>query len=241
MPSKDDTQSRECEGIHCDIDTNSKHTHCRYCRHSYGVNNELRLLFKREINYIIERDGPSTTDSLDLDMEKRQKYIMKYGWFNPSLYTCILIDRAVNSSGGLALEIGAGMGFLAYIMRNGKGVKEWIVTDGMCGETFHKTGKPWVDVQHKLASDAVKEYNTANCLVIAWPECGENYATEALKIFTERSDYRSCVILWGERRGGCTGNDALYELLETKYRLDCRVDTDSWKHIYDCVSIYKIK
>lgn len=172
-----------------------------------------------------------------LSFTGRGQYVCEFAWGIVDNDVVSFIAKHIQ---GIALEIGAGKGWLAYNMRARMGNDAWIATDGMCSHNINVNTKKWTSVIHMDAADSVENFPEANCLVIMWPAYQASYAAEALQKFLERINKDSRIIFWGEDKGGCTANDDFFELLDGNFVLDEEniYDPKQWHGIYDCIRVY---
>lgn len=170
--------------------------------------------YKKSINIY---DKYNNNNNPMLSFALRGQYVEKFAWGVVDNGVVSFIAKHVQ---GIALEIGAGKGWLACNMRALMGNDVWIATDGMCSHNINENTKKWTSVIHMNAADSVEKFPEANCLVIMWPACEASYAYNALQKFLERINEDSRIIFWGENKGGCTANDDFFDLLDGNFVLD---------------------
>jgi hypothetical protein len=152
----------------------------------------------------------------------RDLYIEHYGFAVPGT---AFIDTV--KPYGPILEVAAGKGVLGRLL-TAAGV-DCISTDS----------DPWdnaQNVQQMTGQEALAAYPDRNVLC-AWPGYGSSWLTELLSTFRPGQH----LLLIGEGYGGCTGDDALFETLETWERVDNISPRAiwSWYGIHDHLSIWK--
>jgi hypothetical protein len=124
-----------------------------------------------------------------------------------------IMRRIVNLSHGKILSIGSGQAafeacMLPHVQK--KRFRTIICTD-ICPDV-----KPIMSVINMDSVSAVKRYGdiTETC-IICWPDLDESHTLEALQA---RNVPFPCIIYVGETRGGCCGNDALFDYFDTFYK-----------------------
>ena len=131
------------------------------------------------------------------------------------------------------LEVGAGTGYWAYEMR--KKTIDVIATD-ISPEPLsnqYKFSKTWTPVEALSAIDAVRKYPDRT-LFVSWPTLGESWITEALKEY--KGEY---FVFAGEGDGGCTADDAFFDLLEKEWVVKEYISLLCWPGIHDSMSIFQ--
>ena len=136
---------------------------------------------------------------------------------------------------GKILEVGAGTGYWARCIAQMGGN---IVATDNCSWDFH-TGTRHYPVEQISAVDAVKKYNDC-AMLMSWPPYGKPMGADALKAFLAHSTGQY-VFYIGEGMYGCTGDDEMHEIFETRFRLCQAVDIPNWGRISDALYIYKRK
>ena len=123
-----------------------------------------------------------------------------------------IMRRIVNFSQGKILSIGSGKAafeacLLPHVQK--KRFRTIICTD------IRPDVNPFMSVINMDSVSAVKRYGdiTETCL-ICWPDLDESHTLEALQA---RNVPFPCIIYVGEPRGGCCGDDALFDYFETLY------------------------
>jgi len=130
------------------------------------------------------------------------------------------------------VEVGAGTAYWAALLRN-RGA-DIIATDPAPSSNpygFH-TGR-FVETIQLTAADAIRRY-TDRTVFCSWPSEGEHWAAEAF------ADIRPGMhlALIGTGRGGVTGNEALFDLLDQDFSLIRSVEIPQFPGITDDLSIY---
>ncbi len=186
----------------------------------------------------IESEGPSVRDSYS-KYDRRRKFTSDYAWAVPS-------PAAIDAIAGFAhgrpvLEVGAGRGLWAALLKE-QGA-EVIATDGYCShgmETIlphQRSLETYMDVEALSHVEAVARYGDRDTvLMTVWPPLEDPMAAGALEAFERKGGERLVVV--GEGRGGCTGDDAFWGRLEKGWDEVDYVDIPKWFGIYDGLTLY---
>lgn len=159
----------------------------------------------------------------------RGEFSVKISWSVPSLSAVKKIANYIGTD--KCLEIAAGHGLWTLLLKT-EGVS-MIATDKFEGYGTDKriTFTDVVDLDHR---DAIKKYSKYNALFMSWPPFNNPLAYESLKKF--KGDK---FIYIGEPKGGCTGDDAFFDLLYKSFKLVECIDIPSWPAIFDTLNLYK--
>lgn len=164
---------------------------------------------------LIENGVPKRAIGLSMTaMMLRDIYIAEFGFSVP---TPALID--LMKKFGPILEVGAGQGYLSQVLRHA-GI-DAIATDANPGHmkavraraTSEENLPPrerHLPVEILNAEDAIKTY-PGRTILCSWPDYQSNWITKAAAGMAKNQ--RLAVI--GEGYGGCTGEDGLFDLVET--------------------------
>lgn len=169
-----------------------------------------------------ESDWLSRSAKLELRMGMfayRTEFVKLFSWAIPNQ---VAIDKLVELSP--LIEIGAGTGYWAWMVRNSGGkVKAY---DAMMG------AKPfWHNVSFGNERSARTKRGS---LFLCWPDYATPVAFNALRMY--RGD---TVCYVGEGHGGCTGDDAFHERLETDWELTDQITIPQYDGIHDRLEIWK--
>ncbi len=182
-------------------------------------------------NPYLERYTEDVQDTLEF-FRRRDECIHRYGFAVPN-------EEALEALVGLSplVEIGAGGGYWAKMIEDRGGtVYPYDAKKGLLGG--HPEGpimpEEWVPVSYGDAS-SVEKHPGANLLLI-WPPYEDPMAYDALRQFT--GNYVAYV---GEGWGGCTADDAFFELLKAEFEEPVYIDIPQWYGIRDYLSIYQRK
>lgn len=150
----------------------------------------------------------------------RRKVIWSYAWGIPNSAAI----QALRDLGPL-LEVGAGSGYWAWMVRQAGG--DVVAID-------HNSYAPphWCEVLFGDVS-RIKEFPDRT-LFLCWPPNHSSMASECLEV------YRGQYLAWvGEQRGGVTGNDVFYGRLESDFQLCKRIRIPQWPGCQDALFIFK--
>ena len=164
------------------------------------------------------------------NFEARDKYIGTIAWAIPS-------DEAIKSiqefvGGDTILEIGAGLGYWAMLLRQ-KGVNI-IPTDNKEMSWKHSAVPTYIPIIKKRHLKALSCYHEASVLFLCWPPYDRPMAYESLNAFEGNK-----VIYIGEPKCGCNATDAFFDLLEEQWQLSECVHIPQWDYLHDSMFLYE--
>lgn len=141
------------------------------------------------------------------------------------------------------LDAGAGTGYYAEMLRR-CGADILAVENQSTEFGFFYGDETVTEVLHPyngtdvLDADAVAEIpkHPERNLFLCWPDCFSSFASECLTAFQG-----AYVVYIGEGDGGCTGDDAFHEMLESEFSEIKTVDIPQWYGLHDYLSIYRRK
>jgi hypothetical protein len=163
-------------------------------------------------------------------MSLRFEYVRKYAWAIPS-------DEAVEAIVRYSplVEGGAGTGYWASLINKAGG-------DIICYD-HAPPGEVHNIYEHK------KTYHPVGCgssekmvlhkdrtLLLCWPPYDTPMGYEHIKEHNGRT-----LILIGESRGGCTGDDDMFNIIHERYDLIETIHIPQWYGIHDCMEIFTHK
>ena len=204
---------------------------------SEGEDNDFERWYLANAAPILKEYLPPDLDHGVMGFLSRRVFTSKVCWGIADNKAALFIAKYVRQSGGIALEIGGGLGWLAWLMQHCRGVT-WIVTDAKCSHNISDGSRTWTPVVKMLAVPSVTHYVEANCLVIMWPGYTSPYASAAIKQFLARADKNSILIYWGEPRGGCTGDDELFKVLSERFKMVDEMRPQQWWGVHDYIGVY---
>lgn len=119
--------------------------------------------------------------------------------------------------GNYILEVGAGAGYWASLIKN----KKVVCTDNF---SWTRPSKFWRDVEELNAFDAADKYSDADILMMIWPPLGATWPKEIVKRF-------KTIVYVGEGGGGCTADIELEDP-------QLIVEIPQWFGLHDKLFIY---
>lgn len=150
---------------------------------------------------------------------------------------------------GPVVEVGAGLGYWARLLADAgcdvvatdvcgaDPLESWDqVTAGDLGFDpcfFHPDAALYYPVQRMDAEAAARTYSD-RALLLVWPPYETPMASDALRAFEGAT-----VVVVGEGRGGATGDDRFFDLLEEEFELVDVVGIPQWAGMNDDVHIYR--
>lgn len=146
------------------------------------------------------------------------------------------------------LEVGSGYGMAAASMRH-REFREGVGAGGnFILRATSPAGNGWnciEDVENLNAQQAIEKY-PADCLVMIWPERGEEWPTRAVQQFREAPSRRpgggKYLIYCGEGAAGCTGAPSLFVELKQHWERWLHFnEIESWGGIFDYVALFRLK
>ena len=135
--------------------------------------------------------------------EERNLHVNVFGWCRFRKEDIAFILRAAGT--GPFVEMGAGSGWLAFLLRHaGAEVKAYDL-QALDGATFVPGWRAWpwsASVQTGSAEQLEAKTSAASTLVLCWPDLGSLFANTCLEAFDLHGGRR--VVYIGEGRGGET-------------------------------------
>lgn len=158
--------------------------------------------------------------------DTRREFVSRYSWAIPNHATLETIKREASAG---VVEIGAGTGYWAHLLR----LREVdVVAYDLKPHVNHWCKGNWSPVLAGEPVDASKHPERA--LLLCWAPYDDSMAADAL------TAYSGDTLLWvGEGRGGCTGDDKFWELIDRGWREMYEVEIPQWEGIHDSLTVYK--
>lgn len=166
----------------------------------------------------------------------REFFVDNYAWAIPTEKCIESIAEFIG--GDTCLEVGCGLGIWAYFLKNQYGVNI-IATDDKSThyDSDVRKNNVYFDYHDMKSLDAVKKFREANALLLVWPPYDNSMGYDAIKEFRGNK-----FIYVGEERGGCTGTDDFFDLLENEWiRIEPKHNNMSWPAITDSLVFYERK
>ena len=190
---------------------------------------------------IVPNEMASSSDLIrhfEKELSLRDDHIRRFGFAILDGATVQAIAGALGKRG--VLEIGAGTGYWSHELRRA-GV-DAIATDSMEWDSGskHSDAVEWSISRaeygpvHQLEGlAALAEYGHKRALLLVWPSYAEDWAAQVLEAYKGPQ-----VVLVHEGRGGCVGNDRMYDILEANWSEVRQISIPQFFGIHDYVSIF---
>jgi len=153
----------------------------------------------------------------------RQSLVKKYAWAIPNeeaLQTLVKYAPIV--------EIGAGTGYWARCLRE-RGVDIKAYDKKPYSNTY--ADNQWTAVSVGRARKA-KQFSD-HTLFLCWPPYASSLAYDCLRLYRGKT-----LVFVGESNGGCTGDDAFFDLLDKNYTCKEVVHLPNWFGLHDYLCVY---
>ena len=171
-------------------------------------------------SWLTKRGWPRDHD----DSAPRMKFIRTFGF-------AIITQAAIRLMGryGPLLEVGAGTGYWAMeLSQAGVNIVATDPTPGM----FYESSPLWSRIDAVGGTEALEKYPGRN-LLLCWPD-RDRWPGDVLAECSSKY-----VIHVGEGRDGCTGDDRMFDLLESRYLLEQELEIPRFREIHDRVEIWR--
>lgn len=144
---------------------------------------------------------------------ERQHLVEEYSWAVPTEEAIIYLAEFDH-----LLEIGAGNGYWAHLIEEAGGN-----VTAIDAEPPDETYTNVVEAKAQWYSDEIE----GQPVLMVWPPYDERMA----RVVAKQEPSHICYV--GEPRGGCTGGDEFFDILERKYGLVGKLDIPSYAGIHD--------
>jgi hypothetical protein len=141
-----------------------------------------------------------------------------------------LAIQTILKHGNEIVEIGAGSGYWSCLLAE-RGATVRAYDNGSWSDHF--IHKPWFDVR-RGGPGMLRHFPNATALIV-WPPYDEPMAFEVAK----RIRVGQHLVYVGEGQGGCTGDDAFFDLLNDDFRRTGGVGIPQWWGLHDHLEIYR--
>lgn len=145
--------------------------------------------------------------------ETRQDLVEQYAWAIPNstaIEYCTKFDPL--------LDVGAGSGYWGYcIDRQGGNIRAM---------DKNPPSNPWLSVEEATVLDVYDEIEDEAVLMV-WPPYNQDMAERVASIGP------SDILYVGERRGGCTGTDGFFDILDERYTQLREIMIPSYNGVHD--------
>lgn len=118
----------------------------------------------------------------------------------------IMILLELIPAGARVLEVGAGLGWLAFFLQSFD-VNFIAITDNKEWKNHSYVTAP-VKIIKLAASTAMKKYQDADVILCSWPPYGSIWPTKLMKLLRPNQS----LLYIGESWGGCNANDSFFEM-----------------------------
>jgi len=142
---------------------------------------------------------------------------------------------ATLSSLGPIIEMGAGTGYWAYLLRKrGVDIQAYDKHPGNNPSNRYKFTKTWTSVIEGRPGKLKKRGNRA--LFLCWPDYDTDFASRSLECYTGNT-----VAYIGEGSYGCTGDAAFHTTLDREWDEVANIRLPQWQGIHDELYVYRRK
>lgn len=175
-------------------------------------------------------DGVDFHRALDAEMDvwrRRRALVQVYAWAVPNDEALALLERE-----GPIVEIGAGGGYWAALLRD-RGVD--IVAYDLEPGFNTQVARLWTHVEQGDASVAGE--HPERTLFLCWPPYSDPMGAQALGVYLDAGGRKLALV--GEDRGGCTGDDDLFDLIATRMRPVESVAIPQFPGAHDWMELYE--
>ena len=165
----------------------------------------------------------------------------RFGYGIPDKSSIIeLISKCQSRNIGKILSIGAGLGFVEYILKSLSSM-DIISTDPLTSHgTDENIENKWMEIEKLGHKDALDKYGSSvDCLLMIWPAM-EDWSYETVRIARDKGI--QYIIYIGETANlPCTGTDQMLEELDTYWDPEEQIYFNTFYHINDSINLYKLK
>lgn len=168
---------------------------------------------------------------------RRKELTARYAWTITAPETVAFVAKHI---GKAAVDPMAGSGYWAFLLRQ-VGV-DVVASDlhppGSVANMWHKSGVMHAPVKAMDAVDAVKIYEAGmdRVLLLAWPPYEHPIGAQVVEAFPGDR-----IVYLGEDRGGCCGDDAMFDVFDRDWRVVAEHRPVQWWGIHDYVTVYDRK
>jgi hypothetical protein len=178
-----------------------------------------------------QRSPLMTPEGVHSEFQRRDKFVSEYAWGVPSKEA---IDKIVEFTGGKPIvEVGAGKGLWAKLLQDAGA--QVTATDDFSWENkkaFDPSQGQFTEVLD-MKNEEAAQLPGHDALMMVWPPYDDPMAQQTLEKF--QGDR---LVLVGESRGGCTGDDCFHRDLGDQWDLKEHVSIPQWQGIHDDLSLW---
>lgn len=167
----------------------------------------------------------------------REFFVDNYAWAVPTEKGIKSIAEFIGPQ-DICLEVGCGLGIWAYFLKYQFNINI-IATDDKSThyDSDVRKNNTYIDYHDMDSMSSVKKFREANVLMLVWPPYDNSMGYDALKEFRGNK-----FVYVGEERGGCTGTDDFFDLLEKEWeRIEPEHNNRSWPGIDDSTKFFTRK
>ncbi len=167
----------------------------------------------------------------------REFFVDNYAWAVPTEKGIKSIAEFIGPQ-DICLEVGCGLGIWAYFLKYQYNINI-IATDDKSThyDSDVRKNNTYIDYHDMDSMSSVKKFREANVLMLVWPPYDNSMGYDALKEFKGNK-----FVYVGEERGGCTGTDDFFDLLEKEWiRIEPEHNNKSWPGIDDSTKFFTRK
>lgn len=161
--------------------------------------------------------------------DSRQMLCQKYAWAVPNKQALDVLF-----SHQPLIEIGAGAGYWASLVRQSRG--QIVASDVQPvpkANSWHELAdSPWTNIV--FGDETLVRRYPESTLFLCWPPEINRCAYNALRLYRGNT-----VIYIGEDAGGCTGTREFHDLLARDWHLSKQVEIPQWPGVYDMLYVYR--
>jgi hypothetical protein len=162
--------------------------------------------------------------------QKRLELVRKYSWSIPNEEAILEIIKY-----SPIIECGAGTGYWASLIANmGGNIVAYDAYPIHLGANKYGHTNQYYEVREG-SNEKLCEYIN-HTLMLSWCPYDNDMGYDHISSYSGRS-----LILIGEDRGGCCGNDKMFDLLDKQFNLFKRIKLPCWDGIHDSLMIFHRK
>ena len=177
----------------------------------------------------VQKEMNSISINCDKIYEQRQNFVKEFGWGIPSVEGFNLCFKTVQDK--KCLEIGAGSGFLAAVIKNNSSPSAYYATSTR--DNWFTFNRNYTDVEELNHNQALVKYPDAQVLILNWPTYGQLWAYETLCKFKGDT-----VIFSGEGNCGSTAEGCFFLELESNWDKQEYIPNIQWPMRDDGIYVY---
>lgn len=190
---------------------------------------KLHKMNSQEIQDYIDYSFQNNSSSI---FDSRWKFVRKYCWSIPckeSLQSFEKYDKEET-----IYDVMAGTGYFAKLLEeSGLKVKAFDLKPGKQNGYGHK--KSYIKIEKEDARDIIKKIDNKMKIILSWPSYDNKIGNDILTLLKKNS----LVFYFGEKEGGCTGNDNMFENFDKNFECLEEIIIPKFMGIHDVLKIYR--